>query len=449
MSSIVVRERQAVVLPVAPPRRRRWWVPVLVFAAIAVVLWSVAALSAAHLGRTEQYSPAPAHFVGGSLFEPWARWDASWYRTIVEQGYVYYPGVQSSVAFWPSYPIVIRAFSWVSPNVFVVGSLVTLASGLASAVLFHSWCRARMNDAASTTALLLLFLFPFAWYLFGAVYADAFCLAMILAAFLALERDRLWLAGAFGFVASAARPIGLIFAVALVLLLVERRNADRIAAWRRADRSDDEVDLPPDGASVPPAPLGVRVAGRAVGGAHRLASEAAVRFSPRNLTWSDSPVLLAFGGFVAWCTYLWVQFGDPLLWDHIQSVPGWDQGTGPATWAKVFLIDQLVHDASSPFTWSKLAQGLFAIALLFAVPKVARRFGWAYALFTTGVLLLPVVGTKDFMGTGRYLLVAFPVFALAGEWFATRTRWRALALVASGLLLVFLTSLFARGHYLA
>jgi hypothetical protein len=449
VSSIVVREREAVAAPVARPGRSRWWVPVLVFAAIAVVLWTVAALSAAHLGRTEQYSPAPAHFVGGALFEPWARWDASWYRTIVEQGYVYYPGVQSSVAFWPSYPVAIRAFSWLSPNVFVVGSLVSLASGLACAVLFHRWCRARMSDAASTTALLSLLLFPFVWYLFGAVYADAFCLALILASFLALERDRLWLAGIFGFVASAARPIGLIFAVCLVLLLIERRNADRIAAWRRADDRDHGAAGAPDGASVPRAPFGVRVVGRAVGGARRFVSEATVRFSPRNLTWADSRVFLAFGGFVAWCTFLWVRFGDPLLWDHIQSVPGWDQGTGPKTWFKVFLLDQVVHDASSPFTWSKVAQGLFAIALLFAIPKVARRFGWAYAAFTAGVLLLPVVGTKDFMGTGRYLLVAFPVFALAGEWLAGRTRLRALALVTSGLLLVFLTSLFARGHYLA
>ena len=105
-----------------------------------MVLWAVAALAAAHLGRTEQYSPAPAHFAGGPLFEPWARWDASWYRTIVEQGYVYYPGVQSSVAFWPSYPMAMRLFEGVSPSPFVTGSLLTLVSGLACAVLFYAWC---------------------------------------------------------------------------------------------------------------------------------------------------------------------------------------------------------------------------------------------------------------------------------------------------------------------
>lgn len=454
MSSIVVRERERVAAPLARPEARRWWVPVLAFVAIAVVLWAAAGLAATHLGRTEEYAPAPAHFIGGSLFEPWARWDASWYRTIVEQGYVYYPGVQSSVAFWPSYPMAIRIFEGVSPSPFVTGSLLTLASGLACSVLFYAWCMARMPRRAATTSLLLLLLFPFAWYLYGAVYADAFCLAAMLAAFLALERDKLWLAGLFGFVASASRPIGLIFAVALVLLLIERRNSARIEQLSAVSSDGLAIDglvsrTGPDGASLPPPPLGVRFAGRAADGVRRFSRAAVAHFSPRSLTWADSPILLAFGGFIAWCGYLWVRFGDPMLWEHIQSVPGWDQGSGPTTWFKIFLLDQLRHDASSPFTWSKLVQGLFAIGLLLTLPRIARRFGWAYAVFTAGVLLLPIVGTKDFMGTGRYLLVAFPIFALGGQWLADRRRLRVAFLVSSGLLLVFLTTLFARGHYLA
>jgi hypothetical protein len=326
---------------------------------------------------------------------------------------------------------------------------------LACAVLFYAWCATRMRRDAATTALLVLLLLPFAYYLYGPVYADAFCLAAMLAAFLALERDRIWLAGAFGFVASAARPVGLVFAVALVLLLIERRNADRISALhdeRERDAPDDDLfvsTIGPDGASSPVAPWGVRTVARTARGARRFGRELVTRFSPRNLRWSDSPVMLAFGGFIAWCAYLWVEFGDPLLWDHIQAVPGWDQGSGPATWFKTFLIDQLVNDATSPFTWSKAVQGLVAIGLLCLVPRVARRFGWAYAAFSAGVLLLPVIGTKDFMGTGRYMLVAFPMFALLGEALASRPRLRPVVLVSSGLLLVFLTTLFARGHYIA
>jgi hypothetical protein len=449
VKGIVVRERQVVATPLDRPQRSRWWVPVLVFAVIALGLWLVAMLSAVHLPRTDHYSPAPAAFPGGPFFEAWARWDGWWYRSIVEDGYLYYPGVQSSVAFWPSYPLVLAVFQPISPSSFVTGSIVTVVSGLAAAVLFHRWCVQRMGGRVATTSLLLLLLFPFAWFLYGPVYADAFCLAAVLAAFVALERDRLWLAGIFGFVASGARPVGLIVAVALVLRLLERRNEARVELLDAPADDDVRVVAGPDGANLPPPPWGMRVADRVVAGAKRFARQVAARFSPRGVTWADAPVLLAFGGVVAWCGYLWLRFGDPLLWQNIQSVPGWDQGSGASTWFKVFLIEQLVEDASSPFTWSKLAQGVVAIAMLALVPRIARRLGWAYAAFTAGVILLPVVGTKDFMGTGRYLLVAFPVFAVVGEWLTDRPRLRVMALTASALLLVFLTSLFARGHYLA
>jgi hypothetical protein len=232
--------------------------------------------------------------------------------------------------------------------------------------------------------------------------------------------------------------------------LVERRNAARIAVVGRLQAAGDDVAaLDFDGATVPPAPFGVRVVGRAVQGVRRLATQARARFSPRDLRWSDARILLAFGGFVAWCGFLWVRFGDPLLWEDIQSVPGWDQGSGPATWFKVFLLEQMVGDANSPFTWSKVAQGLLALGIVVLVPWIARRFGWAYAAFTLGAVMLPIIGTKDFMGTGRYVLVAFPAFALVGEWLSERRSMRLTWLVSSGLLLIFLTTLFARGHYLA
>jgi hypothetical protein len=308
----------------------------------------------------------------------------------------------------------------------------------------------KLGPRAANTSLLLLLVFPFAWYLYGPVYADAFCLAAILGAFLALERDRLWLAGMLGCAASAARPVGLVVAVALVLRLIERRNSVRIAIVEREQATSQDVGaLDFDGAMVPPAPFGVRLAGRVVQGARRIATQARARFALRDLRWSDTRILLAFGGFVAWCAFLWVRFGDPLLWQQIQSVPGWDQGSGPATWFKVFLFEQMVGDAHSPFTWSKVGQGLLALGVVVLVPRIARRFGWAYAAFTLGAVMLPIIGTKDFMGTGRYLLVAFPAFALVGEWLADRRPLRVGVLVTSGVLLVFLTTLFARGHYLA
>jgi hypothetical protein len=62
---------------------------------------------------------------------------------------------------------------------------------------------------------------------------------------------------------------------------------------------------------------------------------------------------------------------------------------------------------------------------------------------------LAAFSTKDFFGTGRYALAAFPCFAAAAEVLAVRPRLRTgvLALSAAGLLVM--TSLFARGSYLS
>ena len=82
------------------------------------------------------------------------------------------------------------------------------------------------------------------------------------------------------------------------------------------------------------------------------------------------------------------------------------------------------------------------------VPRVRRLFGWGYAALAAGVLAIAIVGTKDFMGTGRYALAAFPVIAAGGDVLATRgARWVApLALGLSGAGLVVASIFYSRGY---
>ncbi|WP_334142396.1 hypothetical protein [Rhabdothermincola sp.] len=426
MTDLAIREPSAeqpgVTAPARSGTRVRWWVPVLAFLAIGAVLWCVAALAATHLPR-DAYFPRPEHVAGGSWFEGWQRWDAYWYRAIVRDGYEYDPGVQSSVAFFPAYPIVVWLASGLFPSIFVTGTVITVLCGLVAAVTFYRWCALRLSPAAAGAALLALLLYPYAWYLYGPIYADALCLAAALVGFYAVERDHLWVAGLAGFVASASRLVGLVVAVALVLRVIERRN----------------TAIPADARPATGADYGRRSGWRA---------ELERRFAPRAFTRHDAPVLLAFGGFGGWCAYLWIRFGDPFLFSTVQSAPGWDQSTGPATWVKARLIGEIFRDPSW-HTAEKLLQAALAIAVLLAVPRVARRLGWAYAALALGAVLLPLVGTKDFMGTGRYLLAAFPVFAVVGELLSERPRLRLGVLTGSGLVLVVFTALFARGSYLS
>ena len=81
--------------------------------------------------------------------------------------------------------------------------------------------------------------------------------------------------------------------------------------------------------------------------------------------------------------------------------------------------------------------------------RVGRKFGWGYAVYVVVVLAIPLVGSKDFQGIGRYCLAAFPAFAVMGEYLMTRRRLATGVLVLSALALCLLCSGFARGAYVS
>jgi hypothetical protein len=374
------------------------------FLVVALAVWLVVWLSATYLSRTDLY-PRPVGVPGGMWFEGWARWDAYWYRSIVDEGYVYYPGIQSSVAYFPAYPAVLWLVHAAFPSVFVAGSVVTLAAGATAVVTFRRWAGSFVSRPAATTAVALLVLYPFSWYLFGAVYADALFVAVAVGAFLALERDRLWLVALLGTVAAVSRPVGFAVVLGLVLRLLELRNPDA-RRWR------NRLDL-------------------------------------RSLRTRDYLVFTGFAGILGWVTWLGLRFDDPFVFSTVQGAPGWDQPSGFSTWFKFGFFRNVFTNIESSYTLSVMLQAALAAGALALVVVVRRRLGWGYAGYCLAVLVLPLVGTKDFMGVGRYLLPAFPVFVAAGVVLADRPRTRVGVLVASGTLLLVMSSFYARGYYLA
>ena len=320
---------------------------------------------------------------------------------------MYLPGSQSSVAFWPSYPIAVKALSWAFPSIYITGSVLTAASGATVVMLLRKWAGIFVPKAVAITGVVVLCVYPYSFYLYGAVYSDAFFVAAAIGAFLLVERDRMFWAGLVGIIATAGRPAGLVVAGALILRVIERRNlANGVDGF-------------------------------------------ATRFNPRALTRADAPIFLALAGVGGWCTFLWVRFGDPLLFVTIEGSKGWDQGAGLPTWLKFQLIRNLQERPFTGSTIGLVAQGLLVFGALATVPLVKRRFGWAYALYVIGVLALPLLGTKDFLGAGRYLLAAFPCAIVMGEMLVARPRLRVVVLGLSLVVMLGLAMAFGRGSYLA
>lgn len=400
------RPRAAGGTPAAEPYP--WRTVAAAFLAVAVVLTTVVALS-------ERYRPDhgwTSVLRGPSWLDGWFQYDAGWYYSIASDGYLYVPGRQSSIAFFPVYPLGVRGLAALVGDVQVAGSLLAVVAGGAAVLLFGRWVWYRLPRPAAVTAIAVLMLYPYAFFLYGAMYADSLFLLCALGAFLLVERRWFWAAGLVGALATAGRPVGVAVAVGLVV-----RTLEIIAEDRRAAAGDG------------PARVSWRELLSAV----------------RDVRVRHVGVLLSAGGLVAWCLYLWLEFGNPLAFVDVEAAPGWNQGVGPKTWFKLIYLGTVVQ---GPYDVAALLT-LQALACLCAVLLLRRawlRFGWGYAVYALVVLLIPILGTKDFMGTGRYVLVAFPVLAAAGD-LLTRTerRWaRPVALGVCAALLLLLTSLFGR-----
>jgi hypothetical protein len=351
-------------------------------------------------------------FRGDGVLGGLAHYDGGWYHHISRFGYRHHrPGIQSPVAFFPGYPLAMRYTGAVVGDNALAGILVTVASGLGVAVLFSAWCRARMAATAATTAVLLLLLYPYGYYLYGVMYAEALFLCATLLAFHLVERDRPVAAGVVGAVASFTRPVGVAVVVGLVLRALERRGALSRPAGPAWLRVPTRVDL-----------------GRARPG--------------------DAGVLLALAGLAAYAGFLWAEHGDPFLFSEVERY--WDQPPGLRTWLKIELLQNLRFHITSPFVWGLIVQGTLALLAMATVPFVGRRFGWGYAGYMFVVLAIALVGTKDFHGLGRYVLAAFPVFAVVAELLTERPRpVRYVAIACSGLALVLAAAGFAHGLYLS
>jgi hypothetical protein len=391
----------------APARTRTaWWVPVGGYAAVLVVLLTLSWVVVRAFDEDDKGVPRP-EWADDSLLDPWTRYDAGWYIGIAEGGYVHLPGQQSSVAFFPGYPLAVRQAGDVVGSDQVGGFLVTIACGLGAVALFWLWCRSRLAAAATATAVAALLLYPYGWFLYGAIYGDALFLLASLAAFVLLERDRPVLAGLAGAVATATRPVGIAVVAGLVVRAIERRGG-LTGTWRWG--------LPR-------------------------------RVDVRRLRGRDAGVLLSLAGLGGFMFFLWREFGDPMLFSSVQRY--WDQPSSPETWFKRAFFAHVLGWDDGLYAVGIALQALLTAAALVSVPFVGRRFGWGYAVYVAALIALPVIGSKDFQGLGRYLIAAFPSFALVGDELAGRPGVRRVVLPCCAALLLLLTAGFAHGYYLA
>src|SRR6266481_4394628 len=145
-----------------------------------------------------------------AFFTSWNRWDAANYVRIAQFGYqrVY------DTAFFPLFPLLISAIAHLlgSWSYLLVGTLLSNAALLGSLFVIYQLAVESQGEQVAGRTLLYLCIFPTAFFFFAA-YNESLFLLLTASAFLAMRRQKWWLAGILGFLAALTRSAGLFLVI--------------------------------------------------------------------------------------------------------------------------------------------------------------------------------------------------------------------------------------------
>ncbi|WP_412126192.1 mannosyltransferase family protein [Streptomyces subrutilus] len=332
-----------------------------------------------------------------SPLSAWQRWDWWHYLHIAEDGYFpagagpWTPGWDNREAFFPGFPLVLRAVHAVVPHWAAAGALVSFVAGGVAVVALARIARRALPvaDAGRRTVLFFL-LSPCAVFL-AAGYTEALFLALALPAWLAAQRGNWAAAGVLTCLACSVRVTGLFLAAALALHFV--LGARERAPWRSAP-------------------------------------------------WLALPALapLLYGWYLA------ARTGDAMAWKHAQE-RGWYRDfhtpweAWSHTWEAAFGHTQATGYA---LMWQGELLAMVVGLVLLVVLVIRRRLPEALYL----ALTLWALGTSYwYMSVPRSTLLWWPLWIALAEWSLRRPRVLAAYLYVAGPVTTVVAVTFLTGRW--
>lgn len=335
------------------------------------------------------------------------QWDGEWFFRIITEGYSWNPGQHSSVAFFPLFPMLVRAVAALFPgsNVLALGVMVNHVIFFFALIAVWLYAEGRAGTEVAGRAVLLLSVFPTAFF-FSAAYSEPAFLLSCAAALTLMHRGNFLLAGVAGLFASLARPAGLLLVVPYLIVLWRSRDNDR--SWH--------------------------------GWLGKLA-----------------PVALIGVGIGLYALYLGVQFGEPLAFSKAQQAWGREMTFPLLALGRAAVALGVSQPHQVPFFMNIVNVGASVGALWLAV-KMWRTepAGAAFVILALFAYLTYPVGPgsaawdpwqgNSIQSMGRYVATLFPIFVPLARWGAKPARFAALCSVFV-VVHVLLAALFMRGHY--
>ncbi len=349
-----------------------------------LLIWSAAAIS------LRVAAPGPFFQPPESMLDWLKHWDAPWFLSVIRDGYTYDPTRMSSVNFLPLYPLIVRAVTWIVPNVEVAAYLVSNAFCFGAAVLLWRLTEDIARNTRAAWLAALFFWFGPVNFFFSTIYAEATFVFFSLATLVTARGERWLLAGALGAIAALSRSIGIFLIIPLGLEFLSRHRTP--TAWRERQ------------------------------------------------TWLKLPaVFLPAIGTALYVGYLAVRFNEPRA--YLVS-----QGFGGHSFSYPWDLFRSHHFVSLTPAY----QAWFAVTVLTGivlfVAGVLVRLPWSLTAFAAAFCLLHFC-VKTVEGMPRFLSAVFPFYCTLG---ILGARWPLAAgafLPVSAVVLAITTALFVNGYW--
>jgi hypothetical protein len=150
------------------------------------------------------------------------RQDAVWYLRLADDGW---SPTDASAAFFPLYPLTVRAVSWVLPGDDLLAALLVSNLAFLGALLaLFALTAEAFGDRVARRAIVVAAIFPTAFF-FVAPYPESLFLFLSILAFREARHDRWGRVAVFGALAALTRSVGILLIPALLLDAFDRGRA--------------------------------------------------------------------------------------------------------------------------------------------------------------------------------------------------------------------------------
>jgi hypothetical protein len=322
------------------------------------------------------------------LIRIWFHKDSPWYLTIINNGYDIGPDPnpphQANYAYFPLYPMLVKGVNYIIHDPLISGLLVSNLALILAMYLLYRFVQQEFNEETAFRTVLYILVYPASLF-FSAMYTESLFFTFVIASFYLARKEKWFLVGVMGFLASLTRVNGVLLALPMGLMYLQSKN-----------------------------------------------------YSLRNIRPNILWLALIPSGVVTFATYLYYHTGDFLAFQHIQAT--WGHKTSFAVW-EFIKAPYLVGVWGNDFGPTSMGAVVFFAILIYLIFKRLGPIYGSYCLL--GALLPLMAGTL--LAAPRYMMMLFPAFIIIGIYGKNRyieLSYLILSLILAGYAMV----VFVTGH---